>query len=135
MKILVAYYSKTGTTRKVAQAVIAEKNCDFDEVHFDEKTKLIDYVRDPSEYERVVLLAPVWAFSLAEPMKMYVAENKSKIKQYDLIVTCGAFGLRGCIKHCSSSIGKRPDNAVKLKAKDVKRDSYDIGAILYSFYS
>jgi len=130
MRTLVVYYSKTGTTKKVALAVIAEMNCDFDELRYDEKTDSVDYARDPSEYERIILLAPVWAFALAKPMKQYIAEHKSNIKQYDLIVTCGSFGLRGCIKNCLASIGKQPENALKLKAKDVKQGSYDISAVL-----
>ena len=130
MKTLVVYYSKTGTTRKVAQALAAEKGCDSDELHFDEKTKSIDCALDPAGYGCVILLAPIWAFSLAEPMKLYIAKHKSSIKRYGLIVTCSAFGLRGCIRNCLSSIGAKPEIALKLKAKDVKQGSYDIGPIL-----
>ena len=130
MKTLVVYYSKTGTTKKVALDVIADRSCDFDELRYDEKANSIDYERDPSEYDRLILLAPVWAFALATPMKKYIAEHKTNIKQYDLIVTCGSFGLRGCVKNCLASIGKEPEIARKLKSKDVKRGSYDISAIL-----
>ena len=83
MKTLVAYYSKTGITRKVAQTVAAKKNCDCDELQYDAKAKTISYQREPSDYERVILLAPVWGFELAEPMKIYLARHKSQIKQYD----------------------------------------------------
>ena len=129
MKTLAVYYSKTGTTKKVALAVIAEEDCDFDELRYDKKTESIEYALDPSEYERIILLAPVWAFALANPMKKYIAENKSGIKRYDLIVTCGAWGLRGCVKNCLSAIGKKPEVALKLKAKDVKQGHYDISAV------
>ncbi len=66
MKTLVVYYSKTGTTAKVAQEIIKGKSCDFDEIQYDEGTKNISYTRKPSDYEHVILLTPVWAFSLAE---------------------------------------------------------------------
>lgn len=129
MRTLVVYYSKTGTTQKVAQALIEGKDCDADELKYDEKTKEIRHLYDPSDYDRVVLLAPVWAFALAEPMKKYVVNQKSKIKEYDLIVTCGGLGLRGCIKNCVSAIGRPPENAVKLRSKYVKEGNFDLSKI------
>ena len=132
MKTLVVYYSKTGTTRMVAQSVIAEKNCDCDELQFDEKAKSISHAIDPSEYDCLILLSPVWALALAEPMKMYIAEHKSNIKQYCLIVTCGRFGLRGCIRNCMSAIGTGPEIALKFRSKNVKQGNYDLGPVLSS---
>ena len=129
MKTLVVYYSKTGTTKKVAQAVIEKKSCDYDELQYDKKTKAVNHAHDPSDYEHIVLLAPVWAFALAEPMKKYLAMHKANIKRYDLIVTCGAWGLRGCVRNCLSAIGKPPENALKFKAKQVRRGIFDIKCI------
>jgi len=133
MKTLVVYYSKTGNTRIVAEALIAEKNCDSDELLYDEKAKSIDYAHDPSEYDCVILLAPVWAFALAEPMKLYVAKHKSSIKRYGLIVTCGRLGLRGCIKNCLSSIGAKPEIAMKFRSKHVNQGNYDLSPIFPLF--
>ena len=129
MKTLVVYYSKTGTTKKAAQSVIDSVNCDYDELLYDEKAKSVTSNRAPSDYERVILLAPVWAFSLAEPMKIYLSKHESEIKRYDLIVTCGSLGLRGCVKHCISKIGTPPGASMKLKAKHVKRGEYDISPV------
>ncbi len=130
MRTLVVYYSKTGTTAKVAQEIIKKANCDSDELQFDESSKTIGNKRNPSEYERVILLAPVWAFSLAEPMKLYVAKYGADIKRYDLIVTCGGLGLRGCIRNCVSAIGKPPVKALKLRSKIVKLGNFDISEVL-----
>jgi hypothetical protein len=130
MKTLVVYYSKTGTTKKVAEAVIAKKRCDYDELQYEEKTKAMRYARDPSEYERIILLAPVWGFALAAPMKQYIAMHKTNIKRYDLVVTCGSWGLRGCIKNCLSSIGTPPENALKFRTGQVNQNKYDLSAIL-----
>ncbi|MCL1828711.1 MAG: hypothetical protein FWG32_04355 [Oscillospiraceae bacterium] len=130
MKTLVVYYSKTGTTKKVALSVIDSKKCDFDELQYDEGTKTIKNSRDPSDYEHIIILSPVWAFSLAEPIKSYIGRYKSDIKEYDLIVTCGLLGLRGCVKNCLSAIGKAPGTALKFRANHVKRGDYDLSAVL-----
>ena len=63
-------------------------------------------------------------------MKQYLALQKSGIKQYDLIVTCGSFGLRGCVRNCLSAIGRPPENALKFKSKYVKQGNFDVSAIL-----
>ena len=133
MKTLVVYYSKTGTTKKVAEALIAKKNCDYDELLYDEELKSVNSMRGPSEYDCVILLAPVWALSLAEPMKLYISKYKSDIKRYGLIVTCGRFGLSGCIRNCLSSIGIKPEIALKFRSKIVKEGNFDISPILSLF--
>ena len=133
VKTLIVYYSKTGNTRRVAEALISEKNCDSDELLYDEKAKHIDFARDPSGYDCVILLTPVWALSLAEPMKLYVAKHKSTIKRYALIVTCGAVGLRGCARNCLSSIGIKPEIALKFRSKHVKQGDYDLSPV-YSLF-
>ncbi|MCL2608483.1 MAG: hypothetical protein FWD94_01060 [Treponema sp.] len=130
MKTLVVYYSKTGTAKKVAQDVIEKMNCDFDELQYDEKTKEMRHLRNPSDYEHIIIIAPVWAMNLAKPVRQYVIKHKTNIRQYDLIVTCGGFGLRGCVKNCLSSIGKVPKNSIKLRKKHVKQGKYDITSIL-----
>ena len=129
MNTLIVYYSKTGNTRTVAEAVIKKLGCDFDEIIYDEKSETIRYSKNPADYGRIILLAPVWAFSLAEPMKKYIRETNAAVKKYDLIVTCGLFGLGGCVKNCTKAFGKAPDNALIFKAKKVKLGDFDISAI------
>ena len=129
MKTLAVCYSKTGNTKKVADAVAEKLSCDLDELGYDETTKTIFTYYNPKDYDRVVLLSPIWAFSLSEPMKLYLGKHKADIKIYSLIVTCGLFGLRGCVKNCVSAIGKPPEKALKFKAKKVKLGAFDIGDV------
>ena len=129
MNTLIVYYSKTGTTQKVAQAIIDRKKCDFDVLQYDDSTKEVKSSKKPSDYERIILLAPIWAFSLAEPMKKYIEQHKAGIKLYDLVVTCGAWGLRGGVKYCRVAIGRPPENALLFKSKDVKTGNFDISTL------
>lgn len=126
MKTLAVYYSKTGTTRKVAEAVAAKTGCDLDAITYNEAAKNVQADKNPGEYDRVVLLAPVWAFSLAEPMKLYLKQYGSGIKTYSLIVTCGMMGLRGCVRACKSLLGKEPEQAMKFRSKQVKQGDFKV---------
>lgn len=130
MKTLVVYYSKTGTTKRVAQSVAEKSASDFDEIQYDEAAKSIKSRHNPADYERVILLSPVWALSLAEPMKLYLAKYKSGIKKYNLIVTCGSMGHRGCVKNCKSIIGIPPEKSMKIKSKAVKEGNFDVSSAL-----
>jgi flavodoxin len=129
VKTLAVCYSKTGTTKTVAEAIAKKLNCDLDELSFDEKIKKVSGSRNPADYDRVIILSPVWAFSLAEPMKLYLEKHKSGIKSYSLVVTCGMFGLRGCVKKCRSIIGKPPEKSLIFKQKAVRQGNYDISSV------
>ena len=126
MKTLVVYYSKSGNTKKVAEALIQKLGCDSAELEYDETAKSISGGADPSGYERVVLLSPIWAFSLAEPMKLYLHEHGKQIQAYSLIVTCMGLGLWGSVKNCVKATGKRPEKAMKIRSKLVLAGDYDI---------
>ena len=131
MNTLVVYYSKTGNTKKIADIVINELDgCDCATLTFDEKAKTIEGAADPSGYERVILLSPVWAFSLAEPMKLYLKEFGKSVQSYSLIVTCGMVGLRGCVGNCVKAIGKQPLGSMKIKTRQLKTGKFDIKPML-----
>ena len=125
---LVVYYSKTGTTETVAKAIIAKLDCDFDRVEYRKGDKTISFAKEPSAYERVILMSPIWGFELAEPMKLYLREHGG-IKNYSLIVTCSGLGLRGCVRNCKGALGAAPGQAIKIRAKTVKDGTFDISSV------
>lgn len=130
MKTLVVFFSKTGNTKKVAEELIQKLGCDSAELEYDEKAKKTSGGADPSGYEHVVLLCPIWAFSLAEPMKFYLKEHGKSIQSYSLIVTCGGLGLWGCVKNCVKAIGKQPQHSMKIRSKIVIAGDFDISPVI-----
>ena len=130
MKTLVVYYSKSGNTRKVAEKVHAAIPCDVDEIQYNEKSHTATGKLNPANYDRVILMCPIWGFKLAEPMKVYLNQQKANIKRYRLAVTCGSMGLRGCISNCKKILGKAPETAVKIRAKTIPEGTYSISEIV-----
>ena len=130
MKTIVILFSKTGNSKKVAESVVKELGCDIAELTFDETTKTITGDVDPSGYERVVLVCPIWAFSLPEPMKLYLQKHGKAIKNYSLIVTYSMFGLRGCIGNCVSAIGKAPQKTMKIKSNKAQSGDFDVKPVI-----
>ena len=130
MKTLAVCYSRTGTTKKVAEAILEKLDCDLELLEFDEKTKMITVIYDPADYDQVIILSPIWAFTLSGPMKRYLLEYHEAIKAYYLVVTCGGLGLYGCVRFCWKTMRKPPEVAVKLRARDVNKGDIQIEKVL-----
>lgn len=130
MKTLIVYYSKSGNTRKVAEKVQSTLSCDLDEIQYDQNSHKVISALNPADYERVILMCPIWAFHLSEPMKLYLRQQKANIRQYRLAVTCGGLGLRGCISDCKKILGASPEIAVKIREKSISEGAYSISEIV-----
>ena len=130
MSTLITYYSKTGNSKNVAQRLAEELGATLDEIVYDEKAHSIsENAEAPSGYERVILVCPIWAFNLPEPMSLFLNRHKDEIKRYSLIVTCSLGGLRGCVRGCARILGSKPEQTLKIKAKSVKSGSYSLEMI------
>ena len=106
MKALVAFYSRTGNTKKVAEDISKVLKCDIEEI-FDTKnrqgaigwifaggdstmkklTKLKPVKRNPAKYDIVIIGTPVWAFTMSAPIRTYISENRNKFKKIALFCT------------------------------------------------
>jgi len=109
MKVLVVYYSRTGTTKKLAQKLSAELGADIEEI-IDKKNRSgligwifggrdgmrraptdIDQIKNnPEDYDVVLVGGPLWGFKgIAPASRTYLLQNKDKIKQVAFFMTRG----------------------------------------------
>jgi flavodoxin len=99
MKILVAYYSRTGHNQVLANKIAETLNADLEEV-IDLKsrkgivgwiiggrdsmtkqlTKIKKTTKNPAEYDLAVIVSPLWVGVAAPAMREYIVENKDKFK-------------------------------------------------------
>ena len=110
-RILVVYYSRTGTTRKVAKSLAAALHCDSEEVvETSSRSGMFGYLRsvidarrqvpsrivagasDPSLYDLIVIGTPVWAWSLSSPVRAYLLANKPRLPAVAFFCTLGGAG-------------------------------------------
>ena len=101
MKTIVVYYSMGGNTEyaagRIADAldadtlrIVPEKaypDSGFKKFFWGGKSavmaetpKLMPYVFDPEQYERIILGFPVWANNVAPPVRTFAAENKEAVR-------------------------------------------------------
>ena len=96
MKTLVVFYSRTGNTKKVAEEIAKILNADIEEI-IDKKDRKgivgwlksgrdatfkksaeIEFVKNPIDYDLVIIGTPIWAFTMTPAIRTYLSENKFK---------------------------------------------------------
>ncbi len=93
MNALVVYYSRTGTTRKVAEKLASLLRCVSEEIHdttnrkgklgwlragkdatSKKLTKLETVNNDPASYDIVIIGTPIWNHTLSTPIRTYFTQ-------------------------------------------------------------
>ncbi len=134
MKTLVIFYSRTGTTRKVAKAISKALKSDIKEIFpkrefkgffgffrggFEavmRKTPKIKPLKK-LEYDLVVIGSPVWAGNMASPVRTFL--TKQKPKKVAFFATSG--GDIGKTFSEMQKISKKPIAIFNLKTTQVKK--------------
>jgi flavodoxin len=143
MKALVVFYSRTGATREVAEALAESLNCDSEELIDTKKrsgplgyvsagkdakakklTKLTDIKRDPALYDLVILGTPIWAGTLSSAIRTYIANNKSKFKRVAFFCTHGGSESQQLFAEMEALCERRPVSILALQEKEVKTGTY-----------
>jgi hypothetical protein len=106
MKALVVYYSLTGMTRAVAQALVQELSADSEEIRcaryrpgfwvylkgsYDSAVGRLPAIgspaRSPSSYDLVVLAGPIWASHAAPPLRAYLQAQARRLANVAFVLT------------------------------------------------
>lgn len=110
-KQLVAYYSWTGNTAKVAKLLAETLSADIEEIlEVKPRSGLLSFMatvvdsvpkRSPpilqatinvADYDVVILGCPIWASNMATPMRTYIMQENPRIKHVALFCTLGGSG-------------------------------------------
>lgn len=105
MKILVAYYSRSGRTKRVAEEINAKIGGDIDEIRDevnrqglvgwlragrDAGTKKLTEIKtqmDPGEYDLIVIGSPTWNGTISTPVRTYITNYQEKLSKVACFTT------------------------------------------------
>jgi len=106
--ILVVYYSRTGSTRKVADYITKQLGADMEAIIDMKKrsgvfgfviggmdalmrkeTEISEIKKDPSKYELVIVGSPLWAGNMPPAIRTYLNKYKADIKSVAFFATSG----------------------------------------------
>jgi flavodoxin len=139
-RVLVVYFSRTGTTRSVASALARMLSADLEEIcDCAERRGAMGYLRccvdawrkrpaeivpaglDASRYDLVVVGTPIWAGSVAAPVREYLQENCLKLRHVAFFCSFGGLGSQSAFDEMSVLTGKAAVAQCKVRATEVRR--------------
>jgi len=142
-KILVVYYSRTGVTKKVGQAIAGALGCEQEEIidrrdrmgpagymgagrdaMFKRLTEIAPIKKDPSQYNLVIIGTPVWAFTMSAAIRTYLARNRDKFNSVAFFCTEGGSGGRRTFREMEVICGKQPVAVLELTQNEVLRNKF-----------
>ena len=149
MKCLIAFYSRTGTARKVARTIMSiigqqtSFKCDFEELvdptnragtagnklsyeeAIEKKQVPIKPTRyDPSSYDLVILGGPVWAYTMACAVRTYLAKNAGNVKNAAFFCTYDYSGNKTTLQDMQELLGKPPIATFYATTKEVVKGKH-----------
>lgn len=138
MKILTVYYSRSGTTKKLAEELAEKLNSDLEEI-IDQKnrngpirymiaafnalsektTKIQASTKNPADYDLVLIGLPIWASNMPPAIRTYIKENNDKLNKIALFATLGGSGQEETFKKITELTNKKPISTLYLTGKDL----------------
>jgi len=143
MKILVAFYSRSGKTKKVGEAISEILKCDKEEI-FDTKnrrgipgflssgsdanfrrlTAIKEIKNNPSLYDLVIIGTPIWSSNVSTPIRTYLSLHKDDFKKVAFFCTRLGSNTEKVFVDMRNLSQKTPIALLELTSREVIRDQY-----------
>jgi len=137
-RILVVYYSRSGTTREVAEQLATLLGADLEEISDPTpRTGVLGFllscieaqrrrlppiassIHAPAGYDLVVIGTPVWTSSVSNPVRAYLRRHRDVLRKVAFFCTCGGSGSRGALAEMQEEVGHEPVVRMQLRQDDV----------------
>lgn len=142
-KVLVVYFSRTGRTRQVAEAMARLLGADVETVKIaGDRSGIWGYLRclweamqhrvidtgaatkDPSNYDLIVLGTPVWGQNMCSPMRSYIMAQKERFRAIAVFCTQGGSGGTQVAGQIAELCGRHPVATLVLNESEIKKDQF-----------
>jgi len=141
-RVLVAYYSRTGLTKRVAEQLAHDLEADL-EVIVDHTPRIgvLGYLRsnfdgmlhhsadiaasthDPSDYDLVLVGSPVWNRSICIPTRAYLQRHVRDLPSVGFFCTHAGSGVHHAMEHMAELCGKHPVWTLAVGQSELKQGS------------
>ncbi len=142
-KILVVYYSRTGFTRTVGQAIAHALGADSEEIidladrkgvrgffsagkeaYAKVPARIMAAQKDPACYDLVIIGTPVWAFTMACAPRAYIETYKKKITSAAFFCTTGGAAGEKTLRQMEELSGVRSRAGLVLTSKEIVKGDW-----------
>ena len=137
---LTVFYSRTGHTASVAEAIRDSMTTDKEQLQerrastymsaglgalLGRASDLEDTVNSPGDYELVILGTPVWSMSLSSLMRAYIAAHASEFCDVAFFCTEGGSGGQRAFGQMKRLCGKSPLATLEITEAELKSGASD----------
>jgi flavodoxin len=138
-KALVVYYTRTGTTRLLAEAIQQASGADLEEIVDPKKRSgVLGYLasgrdawrkktadiqvasKEPADYDVLIIGTPVWAFTMTPAVRTFLERHRGKLRKVAFFCTMGGSGDKGAFAAMEEVAGMKPAAVLACKEKDVR---------------
>ncbi len=143
LKILVTFYSRSGRTKKVAEAISDILKCDKEEI-FDIKsregilgflsagtdanlrrlTTIKEIKNNPSLYDLVIIGTPIWSSNISTPIRTYLSLYKDDFKKVAFFCARLGSDTKKVFDDMENLSQKTPLALLELTSREMARDQY-----------
>lgn len=139
-RILIVFFSRTGTTRRLATTLAGMLCADVEEIcDYTERRGASGYLRcvldswrkrpaeivraglDPSQYDLVLVGTPIWAGAVSAPVRAYLLQNRAKFRHVGFFCSLGGLGAERAFDEMRTLAGKAPVAQCKVRAAELQR--------------
>ena len=143
MKTLVVYFSRSGNTKQVAEKLAEKLEADTEAITEPGSRKgpmgwlksgtesargivpeISPINSNLSEYDLVVVGTPIWAGSVASPVRGFMVKHGKELKQAAFFCTMNGDSYEKTFEEMESHHGKEPVATAHFKAETIKDGSY-----------
>jgi flavodoxin len=142
-KILIVYYSRSGTTRTAAILLGALLGCEVEEI-IDTKpraglrgwlgcaydgllgrcTRLAPSQRDPGAYDLVLIGTPIWALNVSAPVRTYLELHHLRLREVAFFLTHGGIARARVLERMSRLARRAPRAELGITAREFDRGEH-----------
>lgn len=143
-KILIVFYSRSGTTKKVAEMLAQKLGAEIEEIKdtvdrtgakgylisgrdatLKKLTTLQPSQHNPADYDLVIIGTPIWGWNLSVPVRTYLEEHKNDFKAAALFCAMGGSGDKRAGEEFEKIVGKKPLALIGIITKEIVTDNFE----------
>lgn len=144
MKTLIAYYSRTGHTRRVADLLAARLGGTASPITEPRsRLGLLGYARsaveasfgldaaivaspvDPARFDLVLIGSPVWAWHLSSPVRAFARSQSASIRRCAFFCTMGGAGAEKAFAELERCLGQAPLATLALTDREIDGERHE----------
>ena len=142
--VLVVFYSRTGTTKKVGEEIAKQLGCGTEQIlDVKERKGPLGYMRsgkeamkkiagdirepkeDPSKYDLVIIGTPIWSWNVSSPVRAYLEKVKDGLTGVAFFATQGGSGAENAFKSMEEITDCVPKATLALTTKFVQAGGWE----------